>query len=585
MRIPHAPTIFESFNARALKPSQVAETFVPSKHYDQLVNRNNTIVVGPRGSGKTTLLKMLQQQALEAWEHGEADMFRSRIDYTGVFIATDLSWGAQIQALGEGKLDPDSHKLLSIAAFTTHVLRSVILAMLQRIATTPVKYPFRRVILTNTDEVHLVKILADAWHIQPLIPSLLSLKQSLSVRLLQIREIAGSEVTRGEAGRANRLSEITFLHSHFVEAAAIATESFNDLIGESGARWTLMFDELELAPEWIQDELIRSLRTTDSVFLYKLAMSPYSYSARLLELKSGKAPAVGQDFEQIALWYAEKQQTYEFCYNLWKAMLRERGVPPRDPPKILGRSYFENYEEDSRRGGGYGPESRAAERFATLAHNDVTFQHYLMEKGINPNKLDEVPKPIMDSVVRKISSLVAVREYYRAPDRERTRQIKRRTRKAAIIYAGAESLFAVSEGNPRWFIAIVGRLLEDWRDEGRKIPAEDQAREMKKAAQRFSAMLRTIPAPPSKVLGTNRGVLSLIQAIAHYFHDQVVMNSFIAEPSLTFTVDPNTTDDMLYMLEQALNAGAVVYIPEEESELILSSSVWSAPSTWRTGLS
>jgi hypothetical protein len=49
------------------------------------------------------------------------------------------------------------------------------------------------------------------------------------------------------------------------------------------------------------------------------------------------------------------------------------------------------------------------------------------------------------------------------------------------------------------------------------------------------------------------------------------MNSFIAEPSLTFTVDPNTTDDMLYMLEQALNAGAVVYIPEEESELILSS--------------
>jgi hypothetical protein len=142
-----APTIFESFNARALNPSQVARTFVPSKQYQMLAKRRHTMVIGPRGSGKTTLLKMLQQPALEAWPHRLADDYRQTIDFTGVFIPTDLSWGQQIEALGEGKLDSDTHRLLSKAVFTTHVLRALTVAMLNRI-TNSIRQgivPFRRV--------------------------------------------------------------------------------------------------------------------------------------------------------------------------------------------------------------------------------------------------------------------------------------------------------------------------------------------------------------------------------------------------------------------------------------------------------
>src|SRR3954470_15580022 len=100
------PSIFESFNARALEPDQVARTFVPSQHYRTLTKRSHSIIIGPRGSGKTTLLKMLQQPALEAWNHPHADEYRSIIDFTGVFIATDVSWGRQVQSLGYGKLEP-----------------------------------------------------------------------------------------------------------------------------------------------------------------------------------------------------------------------------------------------------------------------------------------------------------------------------------------------------------------------------------------------------------------------------------------------------------------------------------------------
>ena len=62
---PAPPSIFESFNARALEPADVARTFIPPDHYSDVLKRAHTLVVGPRGSGKTTILKMLQAPALE----------------------------------------------------------------------------------------------------------------------------------------------------------------------------------------------------------------------------------------------------------------------------------------------------------------------------------------------------------------------------------------------------------------------------------------------------------------------------------------------------------------------------------------
>lgn len=575
MRVSQAPTIFDSFNARALKPSEVASTFVPPQQYKQLIKRRHSIIVGPRGSGKTTLLKMLQQPALEAWGHAQADTYRTHINYTGVFVATDVSWGAQIEALGEGKLDKESHKRLSIAVFTTHILRSLIISMLHRIApiTDKILYPFRRVDLSNKDEARLVKALCEAWKIKPEILSLLSLKQALSIRLLNIREIANREAYLDESGRPARLGDVVFLDTHFVDALQVATDYFNDLINDEDGQWALLFDELELAPQWIQDELLRSLRSTDSKFLFKLAMSPFSYSARLMEMESGLSPAPDQDFEQIPLWYVEKNQSYKFGQDLWYSMLKERGIESKSPKDVLGPSVFETYyEEWAETGSAYTPDSKLSNRFVTLSINDASFRHYLSEKKIDPHKLHLVPKSQMDSIVRKISPLIAVREYYRAPDRDRVRNITRRTRKSAALYAGAESLFAITEGNPRWFIAVVGRLLDRWQNHSVGIKRGAQAYEMKKAAQRFSAMLRTIPVPSSSgaVVG-KRGLLSLIEAIGKFFHNQVVVEDFIAEPPTTFSVDPNTNEDILILLGQALNAGAIVYVPDDNSQLILPS--------------
>ena len=125
-------SFFDTFNARFLDAEQVAATFVPSLHFEQLSGHYHALLIGPRGSGKTTLLKMLQPRALSAWNHPQSRAYRARIDYTGVFIPADVSWGAQLESLGYGVLSAANHRTLSIAAFTTHVLGSLADAFLSR---------------------------------------------------------------------------------------------------------------------------------------------------------------------------------------------------------------------------------------------------------------------------------------------------------------------------------------------------------------------------------------------------------------------------------------------------------------------
>ncbi len=62
-----------------------------------------------------------------------------------------------------------------------------------------------------------------------------------------------------------------------------------------------------------------------------------------------------------------------------------------------------------------------------------------------------------------------------------------------------------------------------------------------------------------------------MRSIAKYFHYQAVVGPFRPEPPGSFIVDSSTSESMLVALGQALNAGAIVYVPDEEAQLILTS--------------
>ena len=561
-------SIFDSFNARALNALEVAKTFVPSEQFDRLVKRSHSIVLGPRGSGKTTLLKMLQPKALENWQHPLADAYRDQVTFTGVFIATDISWSEQIKSLGNNKLDADSHRLLSIATFTTHVLHALVTTMADRAARPSSDTKFRRVIFSNDAESHLVRSLTAAWKLEVELSSLLSLRHALSLRLSTIRETASQEVFWGLEGRNQRLAANESLHLDFVQSCVLAIELFDDFASESGSRWALMFDELELAPRWIQDHLVQALRSRDERLLFKLALNPYSESDLLLSGPQSASP--GQDFDQVPLWYWEKRDAYNFCRNLWDQMLEARNLPPKDPRKVLGNSYFETSRADwEGERNAYNPTSRIGSRFTELAKKDASFRLYL-----NANKIELATMHLLGpgdraATLRKIAPIVAVREFYRRGDQPDTNRGGERSRKRETLYAGADSLFAISEGNPRWFIGIVSSLL-DRLDGSRevRIPPGIQAAEQRKAAERFAAMLRTLPSPGE---GDSIGPYGIVKHVAKFFRREAVSVDFKAEPPATFVVDDKVEDALLPDLKQALNAGALVYVPEGEGQLILTS--------------
>jgi hypothetical protein len=565
--VEYSTSIFESFNARALTDAQVAKTFVPSDQFRSLAKRRHSVMLGPRGSGKTTLLKMLQPKALELWEHPAAQQLRDSIDFTGVFVATDISWGQQIQALGSGGLDLDTQKRFSVAAFTTHVFRALVNAFInRRLSESPDGLKYRRLSCTDDQEREIAIGLCAEWRLNDIVPSFLSIRHALSSRLMLVKELVHREVLLGPSGREGRLLNTGFLLLDFIQGCTNAIELFDDVLEQNENRWALMFDELELAPNWISSTLVQCMRSTDQRLLFKLALNPFS--AASAELESPLSPGPGQDFDQIALWYAEKRDSYEFCTQLFGQLLSDRHLPLKPPKKLLGNSYFETSEDEWRDFGvAYAPGSRIATRFKQLYETDRSFKEYLDRRGIHPDRLNQLDENQRRSDVRKIAPVVTVREYYRSADREAIGGQGRRSRKRALLYSGADSIFAVSEGNPRWFIGMIGSLLDAWDQNRERIPDFLQAAEMQKAAERFAAMLKTIPTE----LETSESVFGIVKSVARFFNRQVVQDDFRPEPAGTFVVDDRCSDEIVRILGQALNAGAIVYVPDDDGQIILRS--------------
>lgn len=559
-----APSLFDAFNARQLLPHDVAKTFVPPAHYGSVAKNRHTILVGPRGSGKTTLLKMLQQPALEAWQHPLAARYRESINYTGVFIPFDQSWNAQMRSLGSGHLDQDHRQRLSIAAFTTHMLKALVTAMYARKYGSPQSITHhRRVRLDQSGEAVLVAELAKAWHIGPIVPSLQSLKHALALRLSRIWEIALQESGRDVLGRESRFANMPMLHIHFLQASSHAVDVFNDLAHDEEGKWALLFDELELAPEWVCQELTMSLRSFDDRFLFKLSLSPYT--AEVLFLESASAAMPGHDYDMIPLWYPHKESGFQFCEDLLAAMLARKGLQPTRAESIFGDTMFDSPPANRKDvHSAYRPGSARQKAFRSLAGKDRSFRTYVAQRNIDLDRLHEYTEDERAKDVRKIMPLVIVRDAFRTSDEMQEGVLNRtlRSRKNPRLYSGAKSLFTVVEGNPRWFLGIVAPLLDTYRD-SRRVSVRHQSDSITKATHRFRALLRTIPCPPVTPGERPRGLLGLLDRIGEHLFDAVVAGTFDPDAPGSFTIDSHPSCDLLASLKQAMNSGAIVYVPDE----------------------
>lgn len=585
---------FEAYNARWLTSSQVAATFVPPSQFVDLAKHRHTVLVGPRGSGKTTLLKMLQPAALEKWHGVDADWHRNTIDYTGVFIPADISWRQQLDSTNSRIQDKDQRLLLSNAAFATHILQAIVETMYYRLSKAPdgIVAPFKRCNLDKKNESIIVNEISKVFKTTPSIPTLLSLKHSITTRLTDIKTIINKISSTKDKLELNNFSEYQFLFIDPLSAAGSAVEIFDDICGEQDSKWALMFDELEIAPESIQSDLIQALRSTNPKFLFKLAQAPSTSCSKITS--PDKSPSPGNDYDAIQLWYAHKEQNEAsqrkktFCINLWNSILQNRGhsaVP--SPNDVFGKSYFEQDSDRKDKVNPYGPTGHWGRRFVRLYQIDPTFKKFLDKRNIEPEKILELSPDIRASVIRKARPIVAVREFYIRPSESENKTISLRSRKSIELYAGADSIFDISEGHPRWLKVVLGRLLDKGVMTGNslRVKSSVQGEELLASAKRFAALLQTYPVEESSLPKSHLGLLSIIELIANYFKNQVVRAPFTPEPYLSFVVDSQISNALHNSLAQALNLGAIVYVPDRDGEVLLTSlrgkrfriSYWLAP--------
>lgn len=565
---------FETYNAKSLSPIDVAKTFVPpDRIYSDLSSKNNHLLVGPRGSGKTTLFKMLTIPALATWGNVADDTVYPRVDFIGVMIAADRGWHAQLKS--SSALGPEGDKI-GVGTFTTHVLSSFVRSIsdiskycgdtVSRLERSPRP-------LDKEQEVQFIKLLAEAWHLDPVIPTLAGLIISLKGRLIRLGEMK-KRLDRLPKERWAHVIDTPYIDLTFKDCIIFAIESFEAITGQDNLTWALLFDEFEIAPTEIQREVLSNLRgQSDSRLLFKAALAMYNKNLEEVMSDSNSA-TVKNDFTTLNLWYPKKNVGHSFSEKLVHRIFEDAGLPDRELSKTLGWSSF-GFDDDDEAVNRYANDGKMAGIIISLYKSDSSFQEWADRHGLDVASMDQLSEEERAAKVRKIRSIVLVRQYFRRFSTDGSGRSSGRSRKVEDIFVGYPSLLTVCEGNPRFILHIFSQLAIDLMilrqsHSNIGIPAGKQAEYVRETANAFRAFIKAIryrgPLSPQ-----GRGLLRIIDRIGEYFYRRCVVDPFSPEPPLTFTVDSNVDENMLDALGKALNAGALIYVPDKNADPILSS--------------
>ena len=506
--------LFRHHNARHSTAAEVARTFVPPMFFNDLLEPKHVVLVGPRGSGKTTLLKMLTTPAIEAWNHPLAARAREQTTYTSVYVPSDITWREQFIAMEQQLGENELATTLARSAFTSHLHRAFVSAVMTRLETyvDPQEHgaPFRRLPFTRAAEESLTRSLARTWNFARPAPTLPILREMLSERIEEIYFIAKQERLLGSAGRPQRLAANRWLHVHYLHSIPTLIEIANNALSEPQGRWGFLFDELEIAPEWLQRELYASLRSVDQRVIFKLAMAPYMPFGTIVP----DAKPIGvQDYTPIPLLGQNVRNTVNFCRAIWDQLVKDRGLQPVAPEEVLGWSRWSDDpdESDSK----YIEGSKFAEQVQELRAKDNSFNRYIGRYQAQPSAWADMTDKRRAQVLRKAQPIIYLRNYYLKSGS--AKMPPRKSRKAHGLFGGYPTVFTLTDGNPRLIKAVLSSLIDDWVQTRRRVDFATQGRILKHAAEIFKSTLSNAVGPQPHIRRFGTGVVALLECISEHF--------------------------------------------------------------------
>ena len=481
-----AGTLYESYNARSYQPTQVAEKFVWSPHFEEVVENFNTLILGPRGSGKTTLLKMLTLPALNVWQHDRRDHFVSEMDFVAIYVPSDFSWNPDFRTISPIQLDEVSQEFFASELFKAYVKLSICDTLEALVAAPRFADSLAKKFSLKVHEAEVETFfneLAFDWKTQSRFQGLFGLRHGVEDQISQLQHHIALSSIKGQPieWKADTLPFIGY--DLFDQLRAFSQLSRHFLKNEF--RWALCLDELEIAPTSIKDLVLGSFRSLhDQGLRVKVSSSPNDEAWASLANRS--VPGRGQDYRAVRLFDQPKAQLQVFSRGVFSRVCIDKYGRDIPASKLLGPSVF-NVDEDA-------PETPPrlaadglyADAFKKLAVNDKSFAEYLAEKRFDVDNLN-TGSEVRKARIRKLITTVIWRNKFRfSPEGEtlfaESRGRRRRTfRTVQDVYLGEENLFRVCEGNPRILIGVLDQILSGHDRPSSRVPYRKQGAAVRSA--------------------------------------------------------------------------------------------------------
>lgn len=540
-----------SYNARHLNPEEVAKNFIFSKSYSSLIQGSHSVLLGARGCGKTTLLKMLTLNGLNSWKGAQARKVRESIPFYAVYISTDIFWNVKNNKSYE-HLEGYSNfpEIISRFSVSTNVFVSLCETFEQIL-----NLEFN--LQSGSDkEIELCRELISEWMLPNTIPTLAYVKESLKRRSDTFNRFI-QKIIFNFRPEDERVQLDDYLFIEFKSSINLIVSIF-ERIFRTEKMWAFCFDELELAPSWLREELFLSLRSTNQKLLFKLSASP------IVSLSKEIPASAGNDLKLIKMW---EEGDEKFSKRIVSSILKKRFG------KIVDSDIFFNsnpiYKKDK---GAYEEGSDFYKEMKALIKKDESFRNFLTLKSVNINKPLATDEKSKDTLFRKIKPIVYFRNYFIDSvyfDEIGEIRSKLRSRKTATLYSGAEVLYKICDGNPRWLIGIVNSILSKSFDRSKGLSIGDiQVEVLHETSIQFMNVISNIPITPIKTRFKTYTLEDIIELIGSNFNNEILGPTFKMDPKGSLKVDESSfliPDPFIELLEKAVYQGALILLDSNQS--------------------
>lgn len=528
-----------SFNARYLSYEEVASDFVETTNYRKLLDSNHSLLTGPRGCGKTTMLKMLTPRGIKLLNKLE------EVPFWGIYIPTDRQWRSQtdfVESLYH--CDKTFSHTLSRAMVNINMAMSFcrLVEDLWEIAD----------IEEGERTFHFCAGLVETWKLsRPIAPSI----NSILVKLRSYLSDVDIAANKGDGSLSlPDLCYINFVNIILCGIEVFESQFYNLPFFSNHKKWAICIDEMEIAPDWLIDDIRNSLRSIDQRLLFKITSAPSTNNA----IQNVFSASVGNDYQIIKAWVYDTK-THEEWNKFYDSIIQSRiyellNINEKTLLSLItsldNAEFYEN------------PPSRMNKLIASLRKIDKGLDRALIDLGVSVNDTE------VYGVVKKNKIIL---DYYTLFQREklikqRKGLIKNQT-ELYQVYLSRWLLTDFCDGNPRvlvsWIEALVDIFKTSQEANGNirmNVPGLTNLLISFSNHNIYNKLAYSVC--NLKISDKNIGYKDLLDAIGEHMREILSGDSFVPQPEVYFY---NESEMLNPFIDKALETGAIILIDDSSS--------------------